>query len=371
MRQFTTNYKIFPSEWDSKRGTVTNPTKKDRRKLVCSIRENIRCDIARLQRIVSRFDSETIPFSAEEVIQEFNRYSQEYLLKNYTECLIAKLQQSQRVRTAETYRSMLLSFMEYREEEDILLEHLSSGIVEGYEAWLKSRGLLLNSISYYMRILRAIYNRAVDDGAIENCKPFKRVYTGIAKTRKRALPLDAIKRFKELDLSKEPKLAHARDMFLMSFYLRGMSFVDMAYLKKSDLKDGYIRYQRRKTNQALIIEWTPEMQAITDRYQDEQSTYLLPIIRKHRGTERSAYKNANSKINRNLKLVAERLGIHFPVTHYMARHSWASIAQSEGIPLSVISEGMGHDNESTTRIYLSGIDTCEVDKANRKLLNSL
>ncbi len=166
----------------------------------------------------------------------------------------------------------------FRQGKDILLDSVTPGIIESYEAWHKSRGVVHNTISFYMRILRAVYNRAVEVSIIEDCNPFRRVYTGIDKTVKRALPLSVVKKIKSLDLSLKPTLNYARDMFLMSFYLRGMSFVDMAFLKKSDLKNGYIIYRRRKTGQQLIIKWTVEMQTILNRYPDNPCGYLLPVI---------------------------------------------------------------------------------------------
>ncbi|MBD5153522.1 MAG: tyrosine-type recombinase/integrase, partial [Oscillibacter sp.] len=156
-----------------------------------------------------------------------------------------------------------------------------------------------------------------------------------------------------------------------SFMLRGMSFIDMAYLRKSDLLNGYVAYRRRKTGQLLTIEWTKEMQMILDKYPENDSEYLLPIIRNARTNERYTYRNVGYNINHNLKTVAKKVGITIPLTLYVARHSWASVAKAKGIPLSVISEGMGHDSEATTQIYLASLDTSVVDKANSLILKSL
>ena len=158
---------------------------------------------------------------------------------------------------------------------------------------------------------------------------------------------------------------------MMSFMLRGMSFIDMAYLRKSDLANGYVTYRRRKTGQQLIIEWTKEMQILLDKYPENISDYLLPIIKSPGLNERSTYRNVGYNINYNLKRIAEKAGIGISLTLYVARHSWASIAKSKGIPLSVISEGMGHDSEATTQIYLASLDTSVVDKANSIILKSL
>ena len=233
------------------------------------------------------------------------------------------------------------------------------------------RGVAPNTISFYTRILRAAYNRAVEDEIIENRNPFRHVYTGVDKTVKRALPLSAIKKIKALDLSLIPELDYARDMFMMSFMLRGMSFIDMAYLHKSDLANRYVTYRRRKTGQQLIIEWTKEMQMVLDKYPENSSNYLLPIIKNKGNNDRSTYRNVGYNINHNLKRIAEKAGIGISLTLYVARHSWASIARSKGISLSVISEGMGHDSEATTQIYLASLDTSVVDKANSLILKSL
>lgn len=257
------------------------------------------------------------------------------------------LKQNGKTRTSETYTIALNSFKKFRQGEDIMLDCLTSEVMEAYEAWHQQRGVAPNTISFYTRILRAAYNRAVEDEIIENRNPFRHVYTGVDKTVKRALPLPIIKKIKALDLSLIPSLDFARDMFIMSFMLRGMSFIDMAFLKKTDLKNGYVTYRRRKTGQKLTIEWTKEMQMLLDKYPENESEYLLPIIKNNGTNERYTYRNVGYNINHNLKTVAKKVGISISLTLYVARHSWASAAKEKGIPLSVISEGMGHDSEAT------------------------
>ena len=371
VRQLLTDYKVFPSEWDESRSMVTTTQKSERKSFILSIRERIRWDVERLTKIDRKLNSNGLTYTADDVIDEFNRYAHEYSLFNFMENIIARLKQNSKVRTSETYKSTLSSFKEFRKDEDIMLDCVTSEIMEAYEAWHKGRGVAPNTISFYTRILRAVYNRAVEDDIIENRNPFRHVYTGVDKTVKRALPLAVIKKIKTLDLSLTPALDYARDMFLMSFYLRGMSFIDMAFLKKSDLKNGYVTYRRRKTGQQLVIEWTKEMQMILDKYPENKSDYLLPIIRNSGLNERCTYRNTGYNINHNLKRIAEMVGVTIPLTLYVARHSWASAAKAKGIPLSVISEGMGHDSEATTQIYLASLDTSVVDKANSLILKSL
>ena len=371
VRQLLSDYKVFPSEWNESRSMVTTTQKSECKAFILSIRERIRWDVERLNKIVKKLDANGLSYTADDVIDEFNRYANEYSVFSYMESVIIRLKQKGKARTSETYTSTLNSFKKFREDEDLMLDCLSSEIMESYEAWLQRRGVAPNTVSFYIRILRAVYNRAVEQDIIENRNPFKHVYTGVDKTVKRALPLATIKKIKALDLSLNSSLDYARDMFLMSFYLRGMSFIDMAFLKKSDLKNGSVTYRRRKTGQQLIIGWTKEMQMILDKYPENATDYLLPIIKNPSTNERCTYRNMGYNINHNLKKIAKMVGVQITLTLYVARHSWASAAKAKGIPLSVISEGLGHDSESTTQIYLASLDTSVVDRANNIILNCL
>ena len=296
--------------------------------------------------------------------------NQQSLFK-FMQTIITQLQQMGKQRTSETYRSTLKSFMQFREGKDVRLKDIDSDLMLMYEAYLSNRGLTKNTTSFYMRILRAVYNRAVEKELTSQRFPFKHVYIGIDKTIKRAIPLKAIKQIKCLDLSLLPSLDLARDMFLFSFYTRGMSFVDMAYLKKKDLSNGVLSYCRRKTGQQLFIRWEKCMQEIVDKYDNPISEYLLPIIKPMNGDERTQYQNAMYLINRKLKTIGNMVGVQLPLTTYVARHSWASAAKNKNVPISVISEGMGHDSELTTQIYLASLDTGVVDNANSMILSSL
>lgn len=371
VRQLLSDYKVFATEWDEKRSMVITSHKSERKTLILSIRERIRWDVERLTKIIRQLDNNGLAYAADDVIDEFNRYANEYSLFNFMERIIVKLKQNGKVRTSETYTATLNSFKKFRKDEDIMLDCLTSQIMEAYEAWHQSRGVAPNTISFYTRILRAVYNRAVEDEIIENRNPFRHVYTGVDKTVKRALPIQTVKKINGLDLLLAPALDYARDMFMMSFMLRGMSFIDMAYLRKTDLANGYVIYRRRKTGQQLTIEWTKEMQLILDKYPENASDYLLPIIRNSGTNERCTYRNIGYNINHNLKKIAKKLDINIPLTLYVARHSWASAAKAKGIPISVISEGMGHDSEATTQIYLASLDTSVVDKANSLIIKCL
>lgn len=369
-----TDYRIFESEWDDGASTLSYPTPvhAERRNYLQSVENHIEWDIKRLKIIIALFDRRHKCYTTDDIVTKFSRQANEQSLFTFMQEAIGQLKRLNRIRTSETYAATLSSFMKFREGQDILLYEVDSDTMMLYEAWLKGKGICPNTISFYMRILRAVYNRAVEKELVEQKHPFKHVYTGIDKTVKRAVPLKAIKRIKELDLTLKPHLDYARDLFLFSFYTRGMSFIDLAYLKKSDLQNGFLTYRRRKTNQQLTVKWEKCMAEIVAKYNDCSTTqYLLPIITNPLVDERKQYRNAIYRVNTALKEIARMISLPMPLTMYCARHGWASIAKSKNIPLSVISKGMGHDSEETTRIYLASLDSYVIDQANSLILKGL
>ena len=370
IRQLKTNYRLFIHEWNNVESLIIL-SNNSRRNYLQSIEEQIDWDIKRLQSIINQWENKQQRYTAEDIISTFQKEANEQSLFNFMQGVIVQLQQMGKQRTSETYRCTLKSFMQFRDDKDVLLENIDSDLMLMYEAFLRGKGLTKNSTSFYMRILRAVYNRAVEKDLIANRKPFKHVYTGIDKTIKRAIPLKAIKKIKNLDLLLQPSLDFARDMFLFSFYTRGMSLIDMAYLKKKDLSNGILSYRRRKTKQQLFIRWERCMQEIVEKYENPLSEYLLPIIKPKKGDERKQYQNVMCIVNRHLKDIGKMTNLKQPLTMYTARHSWASVAKNKNVSISVISKGMGHDSEMTTQIYLASLDTAVVDKANKMILKSL
>ena len=365
IRQMNTDYKIYAYEWDAEIESVV--VSGARANILCSIRERMEWDLSRFERIVRQLEQERRKYTADDVITLFHKVTKETSLFSFMHSVIIQLRQLGKIRTSETYTATLKSFMEFREEHDVPLDGVNSDLMLLYEAHLKAKGVRMNTISFYMRILRAVYNRAVEKELTPQKYPFRHVYTGVDKTVKRAVPVKVIKALKELNLSMKSSLDFARDMFMFSFYTRGMSFVDMAYLKKTDLQNGILTYCRRKTGQRLTVKWEKCMEEIIKKYPSNSSTYLLPII-KEQGNERKQYDNALHLVNYRLKDLSGMLKLQRPLTMYVARHSWASVAKVRNVPLSVISEGMGHDSEKTTQIYLASLEASVVDKANKMIL---
>lgn len=370
-RQITTGYKVFPCEWDEERSEPVAAGNDGRAAIVQSITQKLRSDMERLEAIIKRFDNGRSSYSSDDVVAEFRRTGGENAFFNFMENTIERLRQLNHSGTAKNYSAALGSFKRFRNSEDIPMEAIDQMMMEDYQAYLKSAGLTPNSISFYMRILRAVYNRAVEQGLTEDRNPFRTVFTGVEKTRKRAISISDIKRIRDLDLSPKPGLEFARDLFLFLFLCRGMSFIDAAFLKKSDIRNGVLTYRRHKTNQVLHIKIIKPIKELVDRYSNKDSPYLLPIITRPHCDERRQYETALRRINKSLKTIACMVKLPIPLTTYVSRHAWASIAKSKNIPVNVISDALGHDSIATTQIYLASIDTSTIDRANELIIKDL
>lgn len=307
-----------------------------------------------------------------------------YSFVNFMTDIITQLHKNGQHKTWQHYRATLNSFMRFRQNKDLSLRKMDAAMMKAYEAYLKQQDVCRNTSSFYMRILRAVYNRAVEQELVTQQYPFRRVYTGIDKTRKRAIPFETVKLIKQLDLQQSPTCDMAKDAFMMSFYLRGISFIDLAHLRKSDLKDGYLHYTRSKTRQRLTIRWEDEMQELLEKYQAQTASlpYLFPFLIDDENKKQDKtidkmqedvrlYHNAEARISYHLRKLGAKIGIKGKLTLYVARHSWATTARDNHISISVISEALGHHSETTTQIYLRSIKSSEVDDANAKILAAL
>ena len=262
--------------------------------------------------------------------------------------------------TLENELTAVRSFTKYA-GRSLMMADLTPGLIRGYERWLLGRGIKPNTSACYMRSLRSVLNRCGADGS----NLFKEVRTGKESTRKRAVDEDTLQRIKNTPLQQGTFLGLARDAFLFSIMAMGMPFIDLAHLRKSDVKDGIIIYNRRKTGRRVTVKMEPCMQEIIDRYSKEDSPYLFPLLRS--GSDKE-YRSLLCRYNRALAKLTTIMGLPLRLTSYTARHTWASMAYRKGIPLAVISKALGHSSPVTTLAYLKEIDDSAIVQANKRLL---
>lgn len=294
----------------------------------------------------------------------------------YTQSLIEETKKAGRYSTAGIYTSSINSFLSFVDDPDITFETLTPELIKQHEEQLLLNGKRHNTISAYMRMLRSISNQAEEEGipfSHSVDKLFEFVFTGYEPTMKRAISPSIIRRLALLDLNQMPSLCFSRDLFLLSFYLRGIPFVDLAHLRKNDVKYNTIYYYRHKTHQQLSVQIEPCALQILNKYKKRaaDSPYLLPILTLTGEDGYRQYKSALRLYNQHLHRLSETLRLKTPLTSYVARHSWATTAKDEGVAISLISESLGHTSEKVTYTYLASFDNNAMSKANRKVIATI
>lgn len=373
LRWISTDYHVFPDEWNDKKSAIIASNCNNRQAHLQLIQSQIDWEMKQMQRIIRDKDAEGIPYTIDDIDKEIQQLPPCQSVFAFFRLQIDKKEQMQCIGTKSNYISAANRFMEFRHHEDLTFSQMTSEMMEMYQAWLFNRGVGQNTVSFYLRTLRTFYNKAVETGHAPANDIFAHVQTANVRTAKRAISVKDIRKIENLDLPTGSSLDKARDLFLLSFYLRGMAFVDMAFLKKTDLKCGLVSYNRRKTHQNLNIEWMKPMQAIIDKYaeQTKNSPYLLPILTGKESSPYTAYRKVEHNTNYNLKKIGEMVGLKIPLTTYVARHTWASVALHMNIPIATISQGMGHNSYQTTQIYLQSLDVATINEANKRIIKTI
>lgn len=271
--------------------------------------------------------------------------------------------------TIENYLTALRSLRRFLGEENTI-QQLNAELIGNYERWLHIQHVSTNTVSCYMRSIRSLATIMDGDGVKSF---FHKVFTGHDKTDKRSINEQKIQTIQSLQLPPDTFISLVRDLFMFSFYCLGMPFVDMAFLKKQNIKNDTIVYFRHKTGQRITIPLEPCILFIINRYRSSSSDYVFPLLTSP--DPDVAYKEYQSKLNRynrGLKKLSSMAGFsNLSLTSYVSRHSWASMMYAEDAELAVISKGLGHANPRTTQIYISEIDDNRLAQANRKLLRKL
>lgn len=274
--------------------------------------------------------------------------------------------------TIDNYQTALRSFTAFTGDA-LLVDEIDRQLMEHYQQHLKSKGICLNTISCYMRSLRTLYNKVAARKKMKVAEsPFATVFMGKTKTRKRSIADEDILRIRQLVLPPHSYLKLCQDTLLFSLYALGMPFVDIAYLRHSQISDGIILYYRHKTRQPVHIQIEPCIQEIIDRYRTPRSKYVFPFITSEdKAKAVRQYLTNLGRYNRTLKRIAEMAGVSANITSYTMRHTWASFAFRNNVDLPIISKALGHTNTNTTITYIREIDDAPIAEANHKLLEKL
>lgn len=317
---------------------------------------------------------------AEIPLKDIKEHFQEKISSNSVFTFLDKIQKDlieiDKVGNAAVYKCLsgvLRNFV--GEDKDLSFDQLDYQFLQNMEKWHLKKGLKINGLGTYLRTLRSTYNKAVKAGLAErDSNPFYEYKIKKEDTAKRAISEDYILRIMNLELEEENSLFTSRNYFLASFAMHGMSFIDLAFLKKRFIYDGRIRYKRTKNSRAYNVKLNELLQSIIDYYAKDKGLddFIFPVIKRESIGERyKDVKQARKMYNKELKQIARKCDIEESLTSYVARHSFAMSARMSSVPIEVISQMLGHKDTKTTLIYLNSIPDKTVDDYADKVLSMM
>ena len=293
---------------------------------------------------------------------------------SYANEQVEELKKAHRFGTARSYKGVVSVLKEFCPGKELQFLDINYKFLTQFETNHASKGNTPNGLSVYLRAIRAIYNKAIKSGIIDKEHyPFEDYKIKSVPTEKRALEWSLLKKI----INKKIKLDHdcfnARNYFVASYMMYGMNFTDMAFLKMTDIKDGRIQYRRRKTSKLYDIKLTPNLEKILKYYIENNNGlgFIFPIIKREELLLQDRdIMWARKCYNKRLKELATLCGVQQNLTSYVSRHSFATQAMLQEVPLNAISTMLGHSNLKTTEIYLKSLPTNILDDYNAKIMQT-
>jgi integrase len=286
----------------------------------------------------------------------------------YSNSLISELNEAGRYGNAKIYKTVIGVIKSFHKKSQLDLREINIEFLKKFETYHLSKGNSWNSLSVYLRTVRAIYNQAISSAVIERkYYPFNTYKIRQTKTQKRAISNIDLRKIVDLKLDEEHECYHARNYFIISYFLYGLNFIDMAFLKPSNIIAGRVQFKRKKTGKEYSIKISPQLKPVLDFYIKGKNNddFVFPIIKRVAGIDQyHDVKRARATYNKKLKIIGNLCSIETKLTSYVSRHSFATQAMIKGVPLTAISEMMGHSRLNTTQIYLKTLPNEVLDDYN-------
>lgn len=365
---------VEPNYWDKDTELVL-PDCPER----ASLQSQIDSTLAGYRKKIQRLEALDIPVTFDTLFETDKSRHAGITIEDGFNAEIERLESLGKINSAAKHRYALQVLNGYK-PTTMALEAIDLDYLKGLELYLRQRGNRDNSIATRFAIFKAIYNKAVKEGKVAaKQNPFTLFQVGSlwAKTRKRAIDKDDIQRLIDLEIAAGHTTEYqrlARDLFLFSYFTAGMNFGDIARLRYKDIVKGRVNYSRHKTQKLLSFQLVPMALRILEKYGTarEGEDYIFPILNRHEHTTPQQIFNrlhkVLRKINRELKVLGEMIGLEMPLTTYVARHTYATVLKRSGVSVALISESLGHSDLSTTQIYLDSFENSQIDAAMQHLL---
>jgi len=372
-RLIYTPYKIQADEFDSKKERlffISNEIKN--KSEVSMINRRVNKQRRSINAHILELERRGANYHVGDIASRYRIEHDSLSLLGYFDLLIERKEDAKRLGIMKSYKSTRASVSKFLNYSHARISDVDFTFVREYEQYLIDSGVTPNTICFYIRNFKSVYNQAIIDGyPLPEKMPFKYIQVKTQKTTKRALGREDLIRVRDMDLSSRKILIFARDLFLFSFYSRGMAMVDILHLTHDNTQKGVLSYRRKKTDQYIEMALTKELCQLIERYESD-SEYIFPVFK---GTDtqelRKIAQSSLDRTNRHLKIIGNILELEIQLTTYVARHSWATQAKQRGVATSVISEGLGHTSEKTTQIYLKAFDRSALDELNDEISSLL
>lgn len=292
-------------------------------------------------------------------------------LFSFTDLLIVEMKKAQKFGNARAYRNAIVAIKSYHQKASLPFRAVTYQFLKDYETDYLSRGNKINGLSFILRTLRAIFNKAIEREYVhQKFYPFSKYKIKNEKTIKRALMKEPLDRIVALQFPKDHPLFHTRNFFLASYNLHGMNFVDLAFLQVKHIQDGRIVYRRKKNSRPYNVHISKALGVILFYYLPgkEKEDFLFPILTSTSLEEQhTEYVNKRRAFNAELKEIGILAQIDTKLTSYVSRHSFATQALWNEVSLKAIQEMLGHESLETTQKYTSDLPKKVIDGFSEKL----
>jgi len=367
VKRISINRSLYPEEWDAKAGLPTEIAlhRKEVTEKVIDVR-------AKIAKTLTTLERDKPNFQFDDFVNLFSDKRTSISLTEYTNSLINRFKETNRLGNAYSYENALKALQKYAKKKEVLFTDIDITFLNKWKEKHIKNGNSVNGHNVYLRAIRASYNKAIEENVLSaNIYPFRKYKIVNEKVRKRAISKEDMKKINDMEFPEGSTLWHTQKLFMFSFFTIGMPWADMANLKLKNIVGNRINYKRKKTGKEYSIEINNNIRQILDYYLNnkKKNDYVFSIIKRVNEADKiSDTKNGLKNFNKHLEKIGEMAKINEKLTSYVARHSWASISNFKGIHIGIISEGLGHSDIKTTQTYLANFDYSDIDSANADIL---
>ena len=285
-----------------------------------------------------------------------------------------ELKRNGRAGTASNYRLSLKSILAFAGKDknpatSLAFSRVTTDFLNRYENWMVAEGNSKTTVGIYLRPLRAIFNKAIQEGDIvAELYPFKKYKIPTGQNIKKALNKEDLKKLYTAPVEVGSPKEKARAFWFFSYQCNGMNFRDIAELKYKNINKNSISFLRHKTlyttkdkPRPIIVPLTETIRSVIVRYGTQPAladNYVFPIFNKKMDEEEKLRINQNfiRFVNQHMQKLAKDLDLDAAISTYYARHSFTTAAIRNGAKMELIQESLGHHSLSTTQSYWAGFE---------------